>query len=142
MADFKQLNSDLAALVEKRAFLDSLNYNDDNYDEVEDDLHDIEDSFIENYGDALEDIFMDAHDNINTDSDVLLPTAYIPKKYKTNNEDNSFEIDQNDGVIIESDDLPDQDTRLVLVPEPARILYIVNGQLKDTLWSSENSLVS
>ena len=138
--DFTQLNNNLLELIEKRNLLLTLDYNDDNYDQVEDDLHDIEDSFIEKHGEALEDILGDVHEELNIDTDVLLPTAYIPKKFIEYVEEDSFEIDENDGVLIESDEIPNKNTRLILVPNPTRVLFIVDGQLNRIAWSSENSM--
>jgi len=138
--DFTQLNNDLLSLIEKRNLLLTLNYNDDNYDEVEDDLHEKEDNFVENHGEALEDILGDVHEELNIDTDVLLPTAYIPKKFIEDEKEDSFEIDANDGVLIESDEIPNKNTRLVLVPNPTRIIFIVDGQLNRIAWSSENSM--
>jgi len=138
--DFTQLNTDLLELIEKRNMLVQMDYNDDNYDDVEDALHDKEDDFVEEHGEVLEDVLGDVHEELNIDTDVLLPTAYIPKKFIEHVEDDSFEIDANDGVLIESDEIPNKNTRLVLVPNPARILFIVDGQLNKIAWSSENSL--
>ena len=44
----EQLNTDLIELVSKRNLLSSINYNDEAYDQVEEDLHDFEDEFLEN----------------------------------------------------------------------------------------------
>jgi len=54
MLNAESLDNALIALVEKRIALSKLNYNDDTYDEVEEELHEMEDSFIDKYGKYLE----------------------------------------------------------------------------------------
>jgi hypothetical protein len=52
--DAKGLNQALIALVEKKNELSALNYNDTTYDVVEEQLHEMEDAFIDKYGKDLE----------------------------------------------------------------------------------------
>ena len=49
--DIKALDRELAALVEMKNKLSVLDYSDENYDTIEEELHDLEDDFLENYGD-------------------------------------------------------------------------------------------
>jgi hypothetical protein len=42
----KALNKDLVALVEKKMLLSRLSYADANYDDLEEELHDLEDEFM------------------------------------------------------------------------------------------------
>jgi hypothetical protein len=53
--DTKELDKALLAIVEKKNLLSTLNYNDENYDLVEEELHELEDDFIDEYGEYLED---------------------------------------------------------------------------------------
>ena len=46
-------------IAEKRNELNGLTYNDSNYDDIEDDLHDLEDDFNEEFGTFLEDVLQD-----------------------------------------------------------------------------------
>ena len=71
----------MIAILEKRLELSKLNYSDDTYDDVEEMLHDLEDDFNEKYGDQLEDILEKVHLKHCPESDVLLPTAYLAKKF-------------------------------------------------------------
>jgi hypothetical protein len=48
-------------IVEKRNQLSGLNYSDEAYDDLEDQLHEVEDSFVEDYGEFLEDLIDFVH---------------------------------------------------------------------------------
>src|SRR5690606_41042830 len=100
--DIQKLDHALALLVEKNHELNALDYNDKNYDRVEEDLHDMEDDFLDEYGDFLEEVLRDVHDEYCPDSDVLLPIAYLAKQYqKTEKEDGSVHYDASvkEGVL-------------------------------------------
>jgi hypothetical protein len=75
------IDSAMIAILEKRLALSKLSYSDDTYDDVEELLHDLEDDFNEKYGDKLEEILEKVHLAHCPESDVLLPTAYLAKKF-------------------------------------------------------------
>ena len=74
----EELNRALVALIEKKAELHTLKYDDARYDDVEEALHDLEDDFNDEYGDYLETALDKVHTDLQSDTDVLLPTAYLP----------------------------------------------------------------
>ena len=74
----EELNRALVALIEKKAELHTLKYDDARYDDVEEALHDLEDDFNDEYGDFLETALDKVHTDLKSDTDVLLPTAYLP----------------------------------------------------------------
>jgi hypothetical protein len=49
--DINKLNQDLVELVSRKNLLASIDYNDQAYDQVEEELHDFEDEFLETYED-------------------------------------------------------------------------------------------
>jgi hypothetical protein len=134
--DAKGLNKALVALVEKKNELSALTYNDTNYDLVEEQLHDMEDTFIDKYGKDLEAALEEVHDQYCSDSDVLLPTAYLAKKYikKAANGDVEYDVSHNEGVWVEADKFPKKEARLVIIPNPARILLMVGPNYKQEVW--------
>lgn len=140
--DIRSLDKALIALVEKKNQLSELSYADKTYDVVEEELHDMEDNFVDKYGEFLEDVLADVHDDICPDSDVLLPIAYLANKY-TRQEINKqivyFPADG--GVIVDADKYPNKLTRLVLVPAPTRlILQIGKGrEQEEIVWNSQTS---
>ncbi len=135
--DIIKLNDDLCELVSRRNLLASLDYNDEAYDRVEEDLHDFEDDFLEKYDGYLEEAFQTVHNTHFPDTDVLLPIAYIAKKYieKTNDEGNmSYGVGPNEGVLVESDDYINNDVRLILVPSPLRIVMTIDNTQPKVVW--------
>ena len=120
------LNQALVALIEKKAELQQLTYDDARYDDVEEALHDLEDDFNDDYGHDLEATLEKVHADLRSDTDVLLPTAYLPA---------GLSAQKDDGVWIDSEKYPGR-VRLVLRPNPARfVLTTAKGQ-EHELWKA------
>ncbi|SHO60354.1 hypothetical protein [Algoriphagus zhangzhouensis] len=138
--NWDKLDKELTEIVEKRNQLASMDYSDESYDDLEEEIHDLEDDFNEEYEDVIEEQLEKIYSVLKSDTDILLPTAYIANKYKPLLPDAkgivSYEVGGQEGVPIESDQFDRQDVRLVLIPNPARIVMLINGrQLKD-VWRS------
>ncbi|WP_297334889.1 hypothetical protein [Algoriphagus sp.] len=138
--NWDKLDKELTEIVEKRNQLAAMDYSDEQYDDLEEEIHDLEDDFNEDYEDVLEKELEKIYEVLKSDTDILLPTAYIANKYKPLLPDAngivSYEVGGQEGVPIESDQFDRQDVRIVLVPNPARFVMLINGrQLKD-LWRS------
>lgn len=125
----------VSEIAEKRNELNKLTYSDASYDDIEDDMHDLEDDFNEEFGDFLEDILQDAHDDINSDADILLPSAYFAQAYIEKN--GAFTFSGDDGVLVDSEDYDGQECRIVLLPNPVRFVLVLNGEIKQELWTLE-----
>lgn len=137
--DITKLNEDLCELVSRRNLLAAIDYNDEAYDQVEEDLHDFEDDFLEKYDDYLEEVLQSVHDKYCPDNDVLLPIAYIAKKYieKTDDAGNvSYGVGPNEGVLVEMDEHLKSDVRLILVPSPTRIVMTIDNKNPDIVWET------
>lgn len=139
--DIQNLNQALSVLVEKNNELNALDYNDDNYDRVEEELHDLEDDFLDTYGDFLDDVLRDVHDEYCPDSDVLLAIAYLAKKYQKvdKNEDGSdrYEVGPNEGVLVDADEYPNQVSKLVLIPGPTRLVLNIRNKDQKVVWTAK-----
>lgn len=127
----ENLNKSLVALIEKKRDLNQLSYNDDRYDDIEEELHDMEDAFNEEYGPYLEDVLEDVHAKLCPDTDVLLPTAYLP-----NNLGGETSAEK-EGVWVDSDEFPGKEARLILVPNPARLILSVGKTIRKEVWKAE-----
>lgn len=137
--DIQSLDKALIALVEKKNQLNKLGYDDKTYDVVEEELHDMEDDFIETYGEYLEDVLADVHDDLCPDNDVLLPTAYLANKYTKDEADGKVTYHPADGgVIVDVDEYPEKVTRLVLVPAPTRLILQIGKNQEVEVWNAEN----
>lgn len=135
--DIQSLDKALIALVEKKNQLAELDYDDKTYDVVEEELHDMEDDFVESYGDYLEDVLADVHDELCPDNDVLLPTAYLANKYTKKEEHGQIIYFPADGgVIVDVDEYPEKLTRLVLVPSPTRLILQIGNNAEEEVWKA------
>ncbi len=129
-----ELNQSLVSLLEKRTILSKLAYSDETYDEVEEELHDMEDDFTDTYGDYMEKAITKVHKEFCSESDVLLATSYLPKV--VNKVGDEYEFTANEGVLVEMDDLPALEARLLLLPSPPRMLLLTPGETIE-VWKSE-----
>jgi hypothetical protein len=120
--DVKDLDQALSEIVRKREELSKVNYNDPTYDNLEEQLHDMEDDFQDEYGDYLETALQQVHDEFCPDNDVLMPIGYLGQ-----------------GIPVEVDKLPGKDTRLILAPNPTRIILSVNNESQEVVWSAEKA---
>jgi hypothetical protein len=136
-----KLNDDFIAIAEKINELDDMDYSDERYDDLEEELHDLEDAFIEEFGSELEEAIALVHDEFCPDNEVLLPIAYFAKNYIRLRKDNfgkySYDVEFGEGVPVEVDDFPDQEVRLVLVPGPTRLLVTVGENAKQEAWRAK-----
>ena len=130
--DIVKCNQDLIILIEYRTKLKELSFSDSKYDEIEDVLGDLEDAFNKEYGDELEDVLIDIHDRFCPGVDVLLPTAYLAKKYFVDEEnEGQFLVAASDGVKVELSN-PEGDIRygrVVLLPNPMSIRFGKGNQV-------------
>ncbi len=136
--DISVLDIDLLKIVEKRNELQSLDYEDLKYDDVEEELHDLEDDFVESYGDPLEEVLQDVHDKLCPDTDVLLPIAYLAKKYiaigPQKNGSEGYDVAMNEGVPVILDEYPNHASRIVMVPNPPRLILQVVPDQRFQVW--------
>lgn len=131
--NINELNSSLISIIQKKQELGKLSYDDNRYDDVEEELHDLEDDFNEQFGEYLETVLTKVHDDICPDTDVLLPTAYLPTQITS--EDNNS-ISPKEGVWVDTEDYPDREARLVLVPNPTRLVLTVGKNIRKEVWKA------
>ncbi len=140
MVNVQALETALAHIAEKKNQLSTLTYNDENYDLLEEELHNLEDDFMQEYGTYLEEALAYVHDELCPDTDVLLPIAYLAKKYvkKGVRTDGTpyYDVALDEGVIVDVDDYPTDLTRLVLVPGPTRLVLQVGNRMQEQVWQA------
>jgi hypothetical protein len=118
--DVKALDKSLVEILKKREELSKLDYSNPKYDDLEEEVHDLEDDFQDEFGEYVEAAFQDIHDELCPDNDVLLPIAYIGK-----------------GVPVEVDKYEGKDTRLILLPGPTRIILTGGKEKEEVLWTAK-----
>ncbi len=134
--DLKALDQALQDIIYKKNELQNLDYNNPKYDELEEQLHALEDDFQEKHGDYMEEVLKEVHLKHCPDTDVLYPIAYIAKAYTVTN-DRQFDIDPSDGVYVEVDKHPGKETRLALVPNPLRVVLNIGNERQEVVWTTE-----
>ena len=135
--DLDALDKSLVEIIKKKNELRNMGYQDPRYDEVEEKLHDLEDQLMEQHGEEMEQVIQEVHDRLCPDTDVLMPIAYLAKSYvSTEGEDGSqtYDVDLKEGVPVILDDYPDQLTRMVLLPNPPRLIVQVNREKRFLVW--------
>ncbi|TAH27271.1 MAG: hypothetical protein EAZ07_01550 [Cytophagales bacterium] len=141
--NIKTLDKEIFEIITQKNKLSKLSYDHKDYDDLEEELHDLEDDFLEKYGEYFEDVLDNVHNKFCPDTDVLLPIAYLAKEYKNTgkNPDGTPILDVNfkDGVWVDLDKYPNKDTRLVLVPFPTRLLLTIDGKGKEIVWNATES---
>ncbi len=134
--DVKAIDKALQEIIKSRLALATLDYSDTKYDDLEEKLHDLEDSFQEAYGEELETALQEVHDEFCPDTDVLVPIAYIAKSYIVSGK-NEFSVAPTEGVFVEMDDYPGKETKLVIVPGPVRIILNIGNDKQQVVWTAE-----
>ncbi len=138
--NWEKIDQELTEIVQQRNQLSALEYSDENYDDLEEQLHDLEDDFNENHEEVLAPELEKIYTKLKSDSDVLLPTAYLANHYQEMLPDAkgiiTYEVSGNQGVPIESDELGKVDLRIVLIPNPIRFVLLINGKQLKELWKS------
>ena len=134
--DLKELDRELQEIIKRRMELQKIDYNNPKYDDLEEELHDLEDSFHVKFGDYLEEALQQVHDEHCPDTDVLYPIAYIAKSYVINDK-NEFSVSPNEGVYVEVDKLPGKDTKLVIVPNPPRVILNIGKDRQQVVWTAK-----
>ncbi len=130
--EIEQLEKDLVEILEKKTALSKLDYHEEAYDEMEEAIHELEDAFQDHYGDYLEDALHEVHDEYCPDSDVLLPIAYIPNKFEVI--DGEYKVPYSEGVFVDVDDYESNNTKLVILPKPLRIVLLINPKQSEVVW--------
>lgn len=132
--DLKALDKALQEIVINRNELSKIDYSNPKYDELEEQLHDLEDDFHDEYGEYLEEVLQVIHDDLCPDTDVLFPIAYAAKTYQLDSK-NDFAVAGTEGVYVEVDKYPATETKLVLVPKPLRVILNIGTTKQLVVWT-------
>jgi len=131
--DTKALDKAIQEIAIRRNELKKIDYNNPKYDDLEEELHDLEDALHVKFGEYLEEVLQEVHDKLSPDTDVLFPTAYLAKTYTISSKD-EFSVSTAEGVFVEVDSMPGKETKLVIVPNPLRIILNTKDK-QQIVWS-------
>ena len=132
--DLKVLDAAIQEIALRRNDLKKLDYNNPQYDDLEEQHHDLEDALIDDHGEYLEEVLQEVHDKYCPDTDILLPIAYLAKTYSVSS-DKEFSVATSEGVYVEVDSLPGKETKLVMVPNPLRVVLNVGKEKQQVVWT-------
>lgn len=133
--DIKALDTALQEIAKRRMELQNIDYNNPKYDDLEEQLHDLEDNLQDKYGEYLEAALQEVHDKYAPDTDVLYPIAYLAKTYTVNG--NEYAVAETEGVFVEIDGQPSKNTKLVILPNPPRIILNGGKEKQKVLWTAK-----
>ncbi len=136
MMNVDELNAAFVTIVEKKEQLHKLNPNEGKYGEIKSEVDSLESNFLSQYGSYLEDAIFNIHDEFCPDNETSFPLSYIASKYeKTMNGKVMYDVKSCEGVSVEPDDFPGIKSRLVLIPNPTRlVLHGEQHEFKETVW--------
>lgn len=127
----EKANQHLIEIIEVKNKLADLTYNDEQYDELEDKLHDLEDSFIDEHDESISDLLSDIYDEYCPEEEILSPISYIANRYIVDGKDYLVDIREGVFVEIEKKDYPVNSGRIVLLPNPLRFALITKEKIFD-----------
>ncbi len=132
--DIIALDKAIQEIAVRRNELKKIDYNNPKYDDLEEELHDLEDAIQVKYGEYLEEALQEVHDKFSPDTDILFPIAYLAKTYAISAK-NEFTVTGTEGVFVEVETMPGKETKLVIVPNPLRIL-LNTKEKQQVVWSA------
>lgn len=133
--DIKPLDKAIQEIAIRRNALKKLDYNNPKYDDLEEELHDLEDALQVKFGDFLEEALQEVHDKLSPDTDILFPIAYLAKTYSISDA-NEFSVAGTEGVYVEVDSMPGKETKLVIIPNPLRII-LNTKEKQQVVWNAK-----
>ncbi|GAB4337130.1 MAG: hypothetical protein OHK0038_15460 [Flammeovirgaceae bacterium] len=137
--NYDEISIALSNIIEKRAELSKHSLPTPEYKNLKAELQKMEEDFLRRFGSTLHEILLDVHDEYAPDIEVLPVLQYIGKEYKKIGQNEwgiRYDVDYNQGVYVEVDDFLDKNTKLVLVPNPLRVILNIEDGVRQTVWSS------
>lgn len=136
--DLSKLDDDLSKIVELRNIVQEEGLENNLLEKTQKDLNKYENKFLEEYGIFLEEVLKDVHDEICPDDQVLSPIEYLAQRYiDTGNKRAGrkvYEVENSEGIKVGVDDYPGKNTKLVILPNPTRIMLLVDDSQREELW--------
>ena len=135
------LDKAILSLIKQKIALANMGYDHPDYDEVEENLHEKEDDFTDIFGEYLEKALQQCHDLYCNKSDVLNAIAYIPKEYKETEDEelgvSVIEVGDDDGILIDLNDFPNLEARMLILPSPTRIVIFSSAGEQEIWWAKD-----
>lgn len=101
-------------------------------------LKQLEQEFTTNYGEQLRSILEEVYDDLCPDDEVQAPLNYLAENYKIvsqNGKGNMYDVSHHEGVSVEVDEYGQAPTKMVILPNPLRIVLNIDAHTKEEVWS-------
>ena len=101
-------------------------------------LKNLEQEFTANYGEQIRTILEEVYDDLCPDDVVQAPLNYLAKEYKVisqNNKGDIYDVSHHEGVPVEVDEYGQAATKMVILPNPLRIVLNIDAHTKEEVWS-------
>jgi len=98
----------------------------------------LEEAFNRNYEMPLRNILEEVYDDLSPDATVHPPLEYLANQYKTiskNSKGPTFDVNHRQGIEIDTDEYGANFTRLVIIPNPLRVILNIDDHSKEEVWS-------
>ncbi|TAF32255.1 MAG: hypothetical protein EAZ57_09140 [Cytophagales bacterium] len=137
-ASLDKMNELLCKIIEKRNALSVLTYDSEDYDALEEQLHDIEDNMIAEYGANIEKVIRKVYAKFASEgSEVMSPLSYIARRYTVMGKNKlgvDYELPLGEGIQVDSSELQSTEIRVAILPNPMRVTVVTdNGSRTDRM---------
>ena len=139
----EEMNLALEGIVLLKNQLHGMAETDEKFAAISTALEDAEADFENEFGSQMHEILLDVYDELCPDSDIMPFKNYLAKFYhvrKSNGKD-SYLVDGTEGFLVQMDDFPKKETKLVLLPCPLRIELNIDDYTKEQVWTAEKKVV-
>ena len=99
----------------------------------------LEKQFLLEYGEQLKSILEEVYDDLSPDATIEAPLNYLASYYlKTGENEHGtvFRVNHEEGVVFEVDEYGDKPARLVIIPNPLRLILNIDENNQEVVWSS------
>lgn len=143
--NIENLNQAFIEIIEKKSTLSLLVTGSATFLTRQKQIDILEQSFLQTYGRYLEEVLFNVYDEYCPDNEILPLPAYFTSSYDVDNEGSSsvYEASPGNGVSVDADDFPGIKAKLVLVPNPIRMVLLGEKEsFKEVVWSADRVLES
>ena len=112
----------------------NLDYQDEDYDAKETQVHELEDKLIHEFGPYLTGKLQQIHNTRCDEREVLTPIAYIARNY-IKRVDNTYDVEPGHGALVDVNKNSGMPCYMVIVPGPLRILLVKGDNSREQVWA-------
>jgi hypothetical protein len=137
--NIEKLNQAFINIIEKKEELDKMIKEgaQGRINQLKTELEHLEIDFEREFGHYIEEALFNVHDEYCPDNDIMLPLAYMASHYlkKESSRKTYYDVLSGEGIRVDADDFPGVKARLVLLPNPVRLVLIGEEEdFKEVVW--------